>query len=276
MISVTITGADDGVNPLDLISLSADFPFVEWGLLFSKKRTGTARYPTEEWTKKFIGAGIEKGVRVSLHLCGSNYRLLAEGNPAAVPVAIGACRLQVNGYTSAALPGVMSVAERFQSLEFILQARKEETLQEVCRDAEKLPNASVLFDPSSGRGVEPFGWPRTPIGSRVGFAGGIKPENVETVIGDIAAAHSFLIGDFWIDMESGVRDGDDRFSVSRARSVLESVSRINARLSTVQMGHETKFGECGRPGCRAVSGRVCDEFCRSCQSAFNSKERSKS
>lgn len=37
---VTITGADDAVEPAELQALSHEFPFVEWGILHSYKRFG--------------------------------------------------------------------------------------------------------------------------------------------------------------------------------------------------------------------------------------------
>ena len=37
---ITVTGADDLVDPAELCAIAADFPFVEWGILFSAKRTG--------------------------------------------------------------------------------------------------------------------------------------------------------------------------------------------------------------------------------------------
>ena len=49
---VTITGADDAVDPGALVALSAEFPFVEWGILFSKSREGEARYPSAEWAAR--------------------------------------------------------------------------------------------------------------------------------------------------------------------------------------------------------------------------------
>jgi phosphoribosylanthranilate isomerase len=74
-----------------------------------------------------------------------------------------------------------------------------------------------LFDASSGRGIAPAAWPAHP-GRRVGYAGGIKPDNVLDVIrAGVGAA-----GPYWIDMESGVRT-DDRFDLTKCRQVCEAV-----------------------------------------------------
>ena len=81
-------------------------------------------------------------------------------------------------------------------------------------------SASLLFDPSGGRGIEPFRWPSTPLGVRMGFAGGINPHNVLGVLDDIGLRPD----PFWIDMESGVRDTNDRFDLGRVRAVLEAAA----------------------------------------------------
>lgn len=51
---VTITGADDNTNHSDMINISKDFPFVEWGILFSSSRQGSERYPSIEWVNELM------------------------------------------------------------------------------------------------------------------------------------------------------------------------------------------------------------------------------
>lgn len=100
-----------------------------------------------------------------------------------------------------------------------LQCRSEDTLQEVAHDAAKLGagRASVLFDPSGGRGIEAFRWPSPPIGCHLGYAGGIKPDQIVDTLKEIGVVDS----PFWIDMESGVRT-DDKFDLAKVRQVLEA------------------------------------------------------
>lgn len=76
---------------------------------------------------------------------------------------------------------------------------------------------SALLDSSGGRGLDtPLKvWPSN---GKIGYAGGINPDNV-------AEKLSFLLqnvrmGEFWIDMESGVRT-DDWFDIDKVRRVLE-------------------------------------------------------
>lgn len=224
LVSVTITGADDAVDVADLVSLSRDFPFVEWGVLFSVNRMGTPRYPSRPWINRVAKAGL----RLSAHLCGSWARDVARGHLLAPFSTADFGRVQINGYGTEFLPGLATLAGDMKRPEWILQARSVETLQQTVTEAAALPASSVLFDPSGGRGVEPFAWPRAPLGVRVGYAGGISPENVEAVVGEILLTNGGRWGT-WIDMESGVRTSDDAFSIPRAREVLERVAKINAR-----------------------------------------------
>jgi len=91
--TVTFTGADDGaddgVNPSDLLSLSLKYPFVEWGILVSWKRYGTPRYPSPQWTQRLALAQRVSGTGAfAAHLCGDAMRdavrVLTAPNPAHV------------------------------------------------------------------------------------------------------------------------------------------------------------------------------------------------
>lgn len=222
--TVTITGADDLVDPATLLALSREFPFVEWGILLSLKRAGTPRYPTMKWVR--LLPHTIPAAKLSLHLCGEVARLAADARLSGVNGVLGYDRIQVNGYESHWRHGLHGL---FTS-EVILQARSAETLQAVANDALSIRGASVLFDPSGGKGLEPFAWPRAPLGVKVGYAGGIGPTNVEAAIQAILEANGFVGGPFWIDMESGVRDEKDCFRVSRVREVLERCARVAEEL----------------------------------------------
>jgi phosphoribosylanthranilate isomerase len=82
----------------------------------------------------------------------------------------------------------------------------------------------ILVDASGGRGISPVEWVRPPTDKRVGFAGGLGPDNLEQELPRILDVSRF--GD-WIDMETGLRDDDDWFDVERARAVLEIVQRLD-------------------------------------------------
>lgn len=237
MISVTITGADNAVNPADMLRLSHKFPFVEWGILLSAQRMGMPRYPTLGW---IAGLAYEPPMKVSAHLCGELARETARGHVVdVVPQLFHRC--QINQYEAAFVAGLHRLAFDYPHVEFILQCRSVGTIQETANDANRIRrcsvspaqelfmSASVLFDPSCGTGFEVFEWPVAPMNTKFGFAGGIRPDNVEPTIGSIFDANPW-IDSFWIDTESGVRT-DDRLDMGKVEDVLRKVAAINARLA---------------------------------------------
>jgi hypothetical protein len=232
MISVTITGLDDRVNLHDLFVEAERHPDTEWGVLLSASRMGTPRYPSARWLHKlqaFLAnrPDFYRRIRLAAHLCGSIAR---EPKHAALPIALGPFhRAQINGYTLGTADDWRAATDGTRC-RLILQAREEASLQLVATEAARI-GADVLFDPSGGQGIEPFRWPAAPLGVRVGFAGGIKPENVEDVVASILSGGTRASDGIWIDMESGVRSADDRLDWSRVRTVLGTVAAINGRLA---------------------------------------------
>jgi len=228
LTKVSLTGADDLINPEDLLALSLEFPFVEWAILFSPKRTGSPRYPSAEWVAKLRDLWRKSFVnnkpqmRLAAHFCGQIARDTLAGKDNWLQDKIEFDRIQLNGYNAPADKAFIGMA-RLWPLEFILQVRKEDQLQIAATDAALINvqfntgKASLLYDPSGGRGIETFKWPVNPQGVTMGYAGGIKPANVLEVLKEIGPVDA----PFWIDMESGVRTADDKFDLAACRSILE-------------------------------------------------------
>lgn len=230
LVGVTITGADDRVAVSDLVALNAEFPFVEWGLLYSTKRVGTPRYPSLDWFSRLkFSAG-----KTSVHLCGQVSRNVCAG----VTTCVGVAKLidwmpdrfQLNGYRHDQFAlGSMAAVMSGCSFEVIFQVRDAADIRGAAEDVGSLVEhgcSSILFDASGGRGISPErGWPTMPDGVRMGYAGGIGPDNLDGVLEEIAEANEPVSPgdtyDYWIDMESGVRDGDDQLDLARVRRVLE-------------------------------------------------------
>lgn len=227
-IAVTITGADDLVSIGDLFFFADRFPFVEWGILISPKRQGTARYPSFHWLNALHDAWRARGKtdRFAAHFCGAATRDTIAGYATHLdaPYMEMFRRVQLNGYEPSSLAALLLgdfAKERDRWVEFILQARDESVLQKLALDAHDIGRASVLFDGSGGRGFSPEKWPSEPLSFNVpmGFAGGITPVNVRDVLA--------VVGGFkgmWIDMESGVRNAADQFDLVRVGEVLKAVA----------------------------------------------------
>lgn len=223
LIRVTITGADDQVDPRALVELSARFPFVEWGILLSTSRAGQPRYPTEEWIWSLARATGRRPVHLAAHFCGACAReTLSGARNWSLEVPLSVDRIQLNGYEelTPAFCGMVSSATCDAGPEYILQARTSSGLETAMRDRRRIRRGSILIDPSGGRGLDAHAlWAAVERGEEwIGFAGGITPANVVEAISFLDERRS---GPFWIDMESGVRV-DDRFDLGLVNQVLEA------------------------------------------------------
>lgn len=226
---VTITGADESVDPIELVILSKQFPFVEWGILASQKRSGKApRYPCFDWCMDFRSAVRCHNLKASLHLCGRwVYEILVgEVDVVVLELLDPYQRVQLNfgGEGPEVKP-----AEFLDALEEICNHGQREIIFQAdgmggagyfsltrCTEIENL--CSVLFDGSGGTGLLPLKWP-TPIDADFhGYSGGLGPHNLGEQLPRILAA----AGDrrIWIDCETGVRT-NDKFDLFKVRQVLD-------------------------------------------------------
>jgi len=199
-----------------LVALTAEFPFVEWGILLSKSRFGEPRYPSVGTFAAFAQSGISG--HMAVHLCGEEARRCFAGE--GPPKAQSNIRRQVNGFTKFVDEhGLLTPLGEWiasHGAEVILQVQHERALSVARLLADIHPNVSALWDESGGRGVR-GAWPDAPPGLKMGYAGGITPDNVKEAIELVLAKPGDA--ETWIDMESGVRT-DDVFDIAKVRSVL--------------------------------------------------------
>ena len=135
----------------------------------------------------------------------------------------------------------LRTTEAHSNLEFIVQKNEETSpLWNGLLQLATLPqNVVFLHDESKGTGKETSAWSTEPqfvTSSRkiVGYAGGIKPQNVGKVAQDTMKACEESGGkEFWIDMESGVRskilgvsgkeEEKDIFDLSKCFECIETI-----------------------------------------------------
>ena len=247
---VTMTGADDRTDPLALLDLSRRYPFVEWGILLSERRAGTARYPGPDWVRELLGISpYQEGARFAAHLCGTTMRRFVEAFSAPVeteqdgwlaPFGLGIAeydsffgRTQVNfdqgreGFDEARLATLIRRWKVRTRGDLITQHNAENTdlwpvLQSADRADGRGPRHQLLMDASGGRGVSPETWPRPIAGVPCGYAGGLGPD---TILADLdRIAETVGDGVIWIDMEGRLRDASDRFDLDRVETVLSAVA----------------------------------------------------
>lgn len=225
---VTITGADRGVYPQQLADLSQEFPFVEWGILASRKQIDSPRFPGPAWLIELARIKQSyKELHLSLHLCGAYVREFLKGYAAfmhELPVKLFD-RIQLNTHGEphewSAEP-VINFIKNLPEKEFIFQYDNVNTdlLEIVAKSG--VTNISALYDLSHGAGLLPNEWPRPLDYCNVGYAGGLGPRNLKDQIKKIES----VVGDreIWIDMETHVRTMES-FDIEKAKHCLEIVSR---------------------------------------------------
>lgn len=245
---VTITGADDSIRPQDLLPLTKDFPWVEWGILASAKNSiGGPRFPTLGWMCQFREMVIAEGIKPSLHLCGRWTRqlLIGEIDPTVLQLVSGYARVQLNFHAERskcepdramkALCRIRECSKYGDDLEFIFQmdgATGNEHMEDIAShyvNAYGDPsNFFGLFDVSGGAGVLPKQWPEPMyhadgVYDYHGYAGGLGPDNLDEQLPLIGKAAGECR--IWIDMETKVRSDDDsKFNLAKVRRCLETCS----------------------------------------------------
>ena len=217
----SLTGADDAVNPQDLLRLSQEFPFVEWAVWLMPERMGSARAPKLDWIKRFIDTC--KPCHRALHLCGQGLADFVEGKPETLALVDQFQRVQLNVRFENAgarlnMPQMMAHMAAKPKVTFIVQYADDQA--HLLPLLKNIHNHVLLFDASAGRGLSPDTWPVPIQGHICGYAGGLGPDNVVDhikKISTVAKGH-----ETWIDMESKIRT-NDVFDLVKVRKVLEGV-----------------------------------------------------
>lgn len=230
--TVTITGADNNTKISDMLKISEQFPFVEWGILFSPKRLGTDRYPDWNWLNKLSRNYSYDKIRLSAHLCGGYTRemLIGKSNLLDAPDIkhfLSLCsRAQLNfnsQKTEVNEKKFFDLLNCFLGGSFILQFNKAN--KNICLKAMKeniSTKISFLYDSSGGRGNLQTEWKEPITNFFTGYAGGLSPDNLETELKKIEQ----VAGDseIWIDTESKVRT-DEKLDMKKVKQFIEIASK---------------------------------------------------
>jgi phosphoribosylanthranilate isomerase len=233
--TVTITGADDNVEQKELQKLFVKYPFVEWGILFSKTRAGTQRYPSTKWIDN-LGSIDElfdrKKVKFSSHICGSICEDFLQGDRKILKL------IQTNVFTRFQLNfniekysvnifdfiHLMIRAEEksYNGLNVILQYNQpNKAFMDFLIKYQPGEFLHYLYDSSGGNGKTPDSWP-APLSKPTGYAGGLNLENLDSEIQKILS----VTGEtpIWIDAESGIRTNNE-FDLVKVEKFLEIASK---------------------------------------------------
>jgi hypothetical protein len=252
---ITISGADDAVDPARLYELSDKYPFVEWGILYHPEKSGSERYPSDKWIEKF-DRFAPRFVRRSIHLCGGAADQFCSGDLTASRDAAyhdpTFDRVQVNitpkimaMYNPSEIARLLIVSNSM--VPTIIQANDITLSVLVSLTQGEDPEGryvQILIDESRGKGKS-LGdmadivskWGGLFETSKCGFAGGITPVNMEEVMRQVKLvdnscydAKSVLTGEkdlppsTWVDLESGARTRD-AFDLDKVNLLLKEYLR---------------------------------------------------
>lgn len=232
LTKITFTGIDEQVNPLQLVRLCKEYSFIEWGILFSKDKQGKSpRYPSEDYIEQIKSFVQSSKVEHNLaaHICGTYTRNLINGECAILDSKLlkGFKRVQINFSTYLPLKDPVKFAKRlakYNRYEFILQVRDlNDPIIGICQ-SEKV-RCAPLLDLSGGKGKVLEEFPK-PTSNWVGYAGGLKPENIAKAIRKIEVLEG--LERYWLDMESGVRT-NDWIDLTKCEQVIEETIRERRR-----------------------------------------------
>lgn len=203
---------------------------------------GQPRYASSTWVERLSQVATKSSMRLAAHLCSTRVNEVLRGQDEFLSTLpeLGFQRVQinataVNGVDTSRLkesvPALAEVVRKYPNLEFILQ-KNEETrplwegllLSSDCGPVGHLPSTvSMLVDESKGTGVLASSWPAPPAEYQIGYAGGIGPHNIETLLQDVMEVAQG--NDVWIDMESSLRsikDGKDVFDLDKCYEVIQA------------------------------------------------------
>lgn len=185
---LTFTGVDQRTNISELARISRDYPKVEFGVLAGTEAGETPIFPAIDSIRTLSVALGELKIRRSLHLCGMFARAAAGATTASAPpdMVLDLCqpfdRVQVNLHGDSFDDSRIDVNTKSLT-EFTDRVACETVILQHRSDWESVPishdKVEYLFDQSEGRGIESFDtWPVPAGPGRVGYSGGIGPDNI--------------------------------------------------------------------------------------------------
>lgn len=233
---ISMTGAGEATSFARMQRISKAHPFVEWGVLYSRNLAGKEnRYPTLEWLEKFASKANARNMTIALHLCGGIVkdllnqaltRQFSKDSARILALASKFGRVQLN------TPAKMDQVPNFEALIQYLNRTENRTTtilqwnkhnEEVCKRLGRTHGFECLIDASGGRGLTCETWPnvsRFDI-ARVGYAGGLSPENVWDQLGRIATTVDER--SFWVDAEGKLRDAKDQFDLDLCEAFVSNM-----------------------------------------------------
>lgn len=230
--TVTVTGASDDTSIDEMIEIQKEFPFVEWGILLSRRQAGKSnRFPSEkflsELTDRFLKS--ETGLKLSAHLCGGMvFDFLSKKSILDIEDILQSEvfeRVQINTHGERYNVNLENLAYNiggYKHIQFIAQYDKVNSYVHEL-NLMGFSNIAALYDLSHGAGVLPSEWDLPLDGIYTGYAGGLSVENLES---QLQKLDTIIDTPIWIDAETWLRT-EDKFDMNLVRKFLTtSQSRV--------------------------------------------------
>lgn len=227
--NVTFTGASDDTNIEYMFEMSERFPFIEWGILYSHKRSGSdPRYPSRDWIdtfldKVYLRSQYNKHINYAIHVCGKAVVDLKTLDRSVDFLHFKTnkqlMRLQLNFSLDKIAMSRDELNRLIASFHPAPVITQHNDINAEIAEWELPPNHQILFDQSGGRGIAPTQW-LPPIPEKVtGYAGSLGPHNIGTAGVEIM---KIAAPPYWIDMETHIRS-DDRLDPDKCLQVAQVV-----------------------------------------------------
>lgn len=225
LVGVSFIGIDERTDLVRLQEIQKKYPFAEFGIILSVnwKDNGNRYYNPNE-LGKFKGLGLN----LSAHLCGSVARAAIKNDwePAFDILGLNSdifSRVQLNIAKYVDAPKALELDVPAPFSEVIIQQKAAYNCPLFFEWYLKNHSSkiSVLIDGSGGLGIDTPIIPLVGV-PKVGYAGGIGPDNVEEK--NLTLAMMTYVYDYWLDMESKVRT-DDWFDLDKVEQVCSSVNK---------------------------------------------------
>src|SRR5574338_1346924 len=229
LILVSFVGVDEKTNFDDIENFNSQYP-CEWSVLYSDSKSvgNYVRYPSYDFCYKFLKWGKSRGWLTSLHLCGGVIERYLKQEDDVMKLCEDAHRIQLNININS-FPDYEKLADdlvdvlKANNHEIILQQNKTKADFNKVFLARSVPSGKVnlLHDGSGGFGREITKVEPPDEKYFTGYAGGIKPENVASIV-SLIQKNNPNNKSYYIDMESGVRT-NNIFSIEKCRQIVDNL-----------------------------------------------------
>jgi len=239
---VTVTGVTDHTKIGEMLAITQRYPFVEFGILLSKRSAGQSpRFPSFEYLKHLCDVFTQANsnpLRLAGHVCGEWVKEILHGywpteafdqiHPELDKEGIFS-RWQINTHAQGYLidyPKLMMNVVGPRGLQKQTVIFQRDGVNDGLGDTMVkygCQNVAGLFDLSHGAGIMPTAWP-SPVAYSCGYAGGLSPKNVASVLAKLESViDKSSTSTLWIDAETHLRSKDDSvFDLKKVMAFLEA------------------------------------------------------